>query len=72
MRSYGKRWEEQGGQGVEITAPWRYPNEGEALHFMVRDGSDQRRIKLKRSDNAALYDFLVERATSGSEPVDSN
>lgn len=46
---------------MELTQPWRYPNEGEALHFVIRDGASQRRIKLKRSENAALFDFLVER-----------
>lgn len=55
---------------MEISQPWQYPHEGEALHFMVNDGADDRRIKLKRSENAALYDFLVERVPP--EPSEAN
>jgi hypothetical protein len=46
---------------MEISAPWQYDNEGEALQFIVRDGQEQRRIKLNRRANAALCDFLVQR-----------
>jgi len=45
---------------LKIGSPWRYPGESDALHFMVTDDAGNRRIKLKRTENAALYDFLVE------------
>lgn len=52
---------------MEISMPWRHDGEGEALHFVIRDAAGGRRIKLKRSENAALYDFLAERIR-GSTP----
>ena len=33
--------------------------EVEAIPFLITDGADQRQIDLQRSENAALYDFIV-------------
>ena len=46
---------------LSISDPWMHDGEGEALHFVLSDRGDSRRIKLKRSDNAAAYDFLRDR-----------
>jgi hypothetical protein len=54
---------------MEIPRVWKYSGDQESLHFMVTDGTDQRRIWLKRSQNAALYDFLVAHVAA---PPDDN
>ncbi|MET0843083.1 MAG: hypothetical protein ABWY23_04500 [Mycetocola sp.] len=31
----------------------------ESIRFVITDGAEQQQIRLQRSENAALYDFIV-------------
>lgn len=42
-----------------IARIWEYDACAEAIHVLITDGSDQRRFVLRRSENAALYEFIV-------------
>ncbi|MDQ1711957.1 MAG: hypothetical protein QOE45_1407 [Frankiaceae bacterium] len=51
---------------ISLVGPRRHESQPDEVQFMVRDGDGERRIRLKATDNRALYNFLVERL--GPEP----
>jgi hypothetical protein len=48
---------------------WKHADEDDAIHLMLVANADQRHIKLKRSANAAMYDFIVDHAPI---PIDAH
>ncbi len=52
---------------IHVRRVWRHAAEPESLHFLIVKDRHDRRIKLNRSSNAALYDFLVEHAAIGDD-----
>ena len=53
---------------IEIRRIWRLAGEDDVLHLQLTAEESQRDIKLRRSDNPAMYDFLEEHAAT---PVDT-
>ena len=48
---------------IEIPRAWRRASQPDAIQFMIMADGDERLIHLKKSQNQALYKFIVEHAT---------
>ena len=57
--------------GISVAGPWRHRSQPDELQFMIRDEDGERRIRLKRGENDALYDFMEPRL-KGEPPPESD
>jgi hypothetical protein len=48
---------------IEIPRAWQHSSQPETVQFMITANADQRHIHLKKSENRALYDFIVAHIT---------
>ena len=49
---------------IEIRRIWRHEGEQDAVHLLLTADNAERHIKLKRSGNPAMYDFITEYAAA--------
>ena len=55
---------------IHIRRIWSHVGEVDAVHLLLRSaGSEERHIKLKRTNNPALYDFITEHGAVALDPA---
>lgn len=53
---------------ISLAGPWQHKSQPDEVPFMVRDEDGERRIRLKKGENDALYNFMVPRLKDEPPP----